>query len=175
MKIDVFEQWKWIPDYEGLYKLSNYGRVYSVRSNKIIKTSLSGSGYEQVHLSKDGVCKSFLIHRLVAKLFVNNLYNLPEVNHKDENKLNNRFDNLEWCDRKYNNNYGTARKRQRVTMAKRPIKQCTLDKQLIKIWVSAAQIQRETGFDKSLIRRVCSDEPQYEKYKTAYGYIFEYA
>lgn len=99
------ELWKWIPGYEGLYMVSTHGRVK--RNGKIRKQSTYKSGYMYVGLHKNGKGKNWKIHRLVALAFIPNPDNLPEVNHKDENKTNNHVSNLEWCDRTYNNNYGT--------------------------------------------------------------------
>ena len=114
------ETWKDIAGYEGLYNVSNKGNVYSVeRINSngrkcggiILKPICTTDGYLQVGLSKDGIVKRKLVHRLVLESFVPNSNGLPEVNHRDENKKNNCVENLEWCDARYNNNYGTARKR----------------------------------------------------------------
>lgn len=99
------EIWKDIEGYEGLYQISNIGRVWSVGKEIYKKAGLIGS-YLSVSLNKDGHLKNFLIHRLVAKAFIPNPLNLPQVNHIDEDKLNNRADNLEWCTAKYNCNYG---------------------------------------------------------------------
>lgn len=103
------ETWIDVKGYEGLYKVSNYGRVKSNR--KILKNRNHTSGYLQVNLSKRGHSENKYIHRLVAEAFIDNPNNFSEVNHKDENKLNNRVDNLEWCSRQYNNTYGTKIKR----------------------------------------------------------------
>ena len=100
------EIWKDIEGYEGLYQISNLGRVWSVRKEIYRKPTIV-SGYYGVSLTKDGQFDIFTIHRLVAKAFIPNPLNLPQVNHKDENKLNNRVDNLEWCTAKYNSNYGS--------------------------------------------------------------------
>lgn len=115
-------RWKDIDGYEGLYLVSDDGRIYSLpkmkRTNKgeyfqdgrILKPSKKGKcgiEYEQVKLCKDGVQKTFPVHRLVAIAFVENdnpeLYDV--VNHKDRNSLNNNCENLEWCDQSYNNGY----------------------------------------------------------------------
>ena len=110
------EVWKDVVGYEGLYKVSNKGNVYSVgrlnlRGRKIggqiLKPLPNTSGYPQVTLYKDGKRKQKSIHRLVLESFVENPNNLPEVNHKDENPSNNELSNLEWCDARYNNTYGT--------------------------------------------------------------------
>lgn len=110
------EKWKPIPGYDGLYEVSSYGRVRSLeryKSNngglqlikeKILKPHNTKKGYLTVQLCN----KIFTVHRLVAEAFIPNTDNLPMINHRDEDKTNNVADNLEWCDAKYNSNYGTA-------------------------------------------------------------------
>lgn len=118
------EIWRPVVGFEGLYEVSNFGAVRSVdriiqHTNKrfgpmtrklkgrLLKMIFDGRGlYYQVSLS-NGINKRYLVHRLVAEAFVENPLNLPEVNHKDENKTNNKASNLEWCDHKYNSNYGS--------------------------------------------------------------------
>ena len=114
----MMEEWRAVPGYEGLYEVSNKGNVKSLIKNKIIKCFINRCGYRLVGLSKNGIRKKITIHRLVAQVFIPNPDNLPEVNHLDEDKSNNSVDNLEWCDRKYNNNYGTANIRRRETLIK---------------------------------------------------------
>lgn len=103
--------WNDIPEYEGLYKVSNYGEVYSIHSNKLLKPTLDKDGYARVVLYKNRQRKTFGVHRLVAITYIPNPNNYPCMNHKDENKQNNAADNLEWCTIKYNNNYGTHTQR----------------------------------------------------------------
>ena len=116
----------WIPvvGYEGLYEVSSYGRVRSLdrydsrnhfRKGKLMNFIYEGE-YLKVDFSKNGINKRYVVHRLVAKAFIPNPDNLPQINHKDEDKTNNRVDNLEWCDAKYNINYGTRQERFRNTM-----------------------------------------------------------
>ena len=115
-----FEEWKDIPGYEGLYQVSNTGKIKGLprvtMQNQILKERILipgviNSGYLQITLHKNGEHKNFLVHRLVANAFIPNPKNLPEVNHKDEDKTNCNADNLEWCTRKYNINYGTHNQR----------------------------------------------------------------
>lgn len=103
------EIWKDVLGYEGLYEVSNLGRIKKKFKHKeiICKPSEDYRGYKQIVLTKDHKRKSFKVHRLVAQVFIPNPNNLPQINHKDENKLNNRIDNLEWCTQQFNNNYGT--------------------------------------------------------------------
>ena len=112
------EIWKDIKGYEGLYQISNLGQVKSLArpinnfnqccgKDKILKGGIK-RGYRQVILLKDKKRKYASVHRLVAEAFLPNPRNLPIINHKDENKLNNKVDNLEWCTVKYNTNYGNC-------------------------------------------------------------------
>lgn len=98
--------WKPIPGFNG-YFVNEYGEVYSEKSHKLLKPYISHSGYAQYGLMKDGAQRTCRASRLVAAAFIPNPNNYPQVNHKDENKLNNNVDNLEWCTAKYNSNYGT--------------------------------------------------------------------
>ena len=95
--------WKPIKEYELLYEISNTGKVRS--KIKELKQLLVGK-YYVVSLCKNGKSKQYYVHRLVAQHFLDNLDNLPQVNHKDENTYNNNVNNLEWCNGKYNCNYG---------------------------------------------------------------------
>ena len=99
------ENWKDVPGYEGLYQISNLGNVKSLYSNKILKPSIDKYGYTRFSATKDKIQKTLIIHRLVAKLFIPNPNNLPQVNHKDGNKKNNCKNNLEWCTDSDNKKY----------------------------------------------------------------------
>ena len=114
------EIWKDISGFEGVYEISSYGRVRSVKSGKILSTSKCGGcrGYLSVCLSKNGKRYGKLVHRLVAEAFIPAVEGLSEVNHKDEDKTNNRVENLEFCDHKYNMNYGTRNIRSKDTHIK---------------------------------------------------------
>ena len=100
----VEEIWKDIEGYEGKYQVSNMGRVKNIRRNYILTPSRTSWGYLQVTL--DNTTKHHRVHTLVANAFIPNPDNYTEINHKDENKQNNFADNLEWCTRRYNLNYG---------------------------------------------------------------------
>ena len=100
----MFEVFKDIKDYEGLYQVSNLGRVKSLQMGKerILKPSFDRYGYFHVTLCKNKKRKGFTVHRLVAQTFIQNPLNLPQINHIDGNKTNNNITNLEWCDLSYN-------------------------------------------------------------------------
>lgn len=104
MSLSIKEEWRDIKGYEGKYRISNLGDVYSFHSNRLLKPWDDGLGYERVDLSKNGVVETFQIHRLVAEHFIpnDNPNILIEVNHKDLNPSNNKVDNLEWCTHKDN-------------------------------------------------------------------------
>lgn len=108
------EIWRPVVGYEGLYEVSSYGRVRRV--NKGLLKLQNVKGYNQVCLYKCGIRKIIKVHRMVAIAFIPNPDNLPQVNHRDEVKSNNCVENLEWCDNKYNNNYGTKIERHKQTM-----------------------------------------------------------
>lgn len=121
------EIWRPIVGYEGLYEVSSYGRVRSLDrydskncfwKGRILKLNDNGRGYLRAHLCLNNKIKNFLVHRLVAQAFIPNPDNLPEVNHINEDKTNNRVDNLEFCNHKYNVNYGTRTDRMRDTKIK---------------------------------------------------------
>lgn len=105
------EEWKDIKGYEGLYQVSTLGRVrslprkYSPRE-RYLRPGIGTNGYLRVVLSKNGIVCDKDIHRLVAQAFIPNPDNMPFVNHKDEVKIHNQVENLEWCTPKYNVNYG---------------------------------------------------------------------
>ena len=166
------EVWKDVIGYEGIYQISSIGRVKNVINNTIKKPSINKYGYFQVMLWKNNKNKLKRIHRLVAEAFLNNpkpdIFNC--INHKDENKLNNSVENLEWCDRKYNNNYGGHN----LKIAKshsRPVIQYTLDGEFVKEWESATVASRELGFPQSAINWCCTKK---EKYNSCKGFLWKY-
>ena len=105
------EEWRDIIGYEGLYQVSNLGRIKSIYRNHIMKARLDKYGYYQIGLTKNKKQRFFKVHRLVAQAFIDNPQNYPQINHKDEVKTNNNVNNLEWCTNLYNMNYGTRRER----------------------------------------------------------------
>ena len=113
---EMNEEWRDIKDYKNLYQVSSLGRVKSLgndkkRKEKILKPFKNNKGYLQIFLCKENKRKGMLVHRLVCEAFLKNPYNLPDVNHRNEDKQDNRLENLEYCDKRYNNNYGTRNER----------------------------------------------------------------
>ena len=160
------EIWCPIKGFEGLYEVSDQGRVKSIGygDDRILKPQRIKTGYLLVGLRKNREQKWYLVHRLVAQAFIPNPDNLPQVNHKDENKDNNFVHNLEWCDRKYNCNYGT--RNQRIS---KPVLQFTKDGELVKDWKSTNDVERNLNCSHSSISECCLG-----KRKTAYGFIWKY-
>ena len=166
----IKEIWKPVVGYEGLYMVSNWGRVKSIKFGKeiILKQHINiKGGYYYVCLLKNGKHKNYYVHRLVAEAFIPNSYNLPQVNHRDENKLNNNVDNLEWCTNEYNHNYGTINERISQSQSK-PVLQYDLNGNLIKEWKSVNECGRN-GFNQGDICKCCNG-----KRKTAKGFIWVY-
>lgn len=141
----------------------------------------NSNGYLNVML--DG--KTYLVHRLVAEAFIPNPENLPQVNHKDENKENNRDINLEWCTASYNSNYGNhgknisesktgynhteeTKKKIKESKPKKSVVQLTLDLKLIKIWECTRDTNKE-GYDHTHVIKCCNG-----KSKTHKGFIWIY-
>lgn len=192
------EIWKDIPEYEGLYQVSNMGNVKSLNYNHIgkegiLKLSKSKKGYLYVILCKNGKRKNFQVHRLVAQTFLKNNNNFPCVNHKDENPSNNYVDNLEFCTYLYNNNYGTKRERlskakkgkfhteetkQKISEAtkgkphykeRKPILQYTLLGEFVRYWDSAKSASIELNINRGNIVSCCKG-----KRKSSGGYLWKY-
>ena len=154
-----------IKGYEGLYAVTSCGKVWSYINEKFLKPGVNSDGYLQVQLFKEGKFKNHYIHRLVAEAYIPNPDNLPQVNHKDENRTNNCLQNLEWCDAKYNINYGTC-----ITKIsnshKIPILQYDLDGNFIREWSSATDVGEEVRKGISQCLR--------GKSKSSYGYVWKY-
>ena len=174
------EQWKAIVGYEGLYEVSNIGNIRRLPS--VIRYKQNGTrnypgkdllqeriveGYLRVVLSKDGVKKRYMSHRIVAEAFIPNLDNKKFVNHINGNKSDNRVENLEWCTPKYNSNYGNARKKR-----SRKVIQYTADGEFVNEYFGTREAEKQTGIRHSAIVCCCQNRP---KYLTAGGYKWKYA
>lgn len=172
------EIWKDIPNYEGLYQISNHGRIKSLirkfcKQEQIVKCSLRKDGYIMVYLSKNGKKKYHSVHRIVATVFIPNPNMLPFVNHINENKADNRVENLEWCDAKYNTNYGTCIERRAKSQTNKhgaiSVIQYSLKGDMIAEYPSLMEASRMT---KVPARAICACCKNYQK--SAFGYVWKY-
>ena len=165
-----------ISGYEN-YVVDCNGNVFNTKTGRKMKQQKSADGYLTVSLCRRGVGKTFLVHRLVALAFLHNSGNLPEVNHKDENKENNSVDNLEWCTHDYNCRYGenAPTKQWRYMLGKytpsKAVCQMDLSGNVLAVYPSTIAAEEHTGVGRSNIQRVCN--PKYIN-KTAGGYRWRY-
>ena len=159
-----------IKGYEGKYVVSNNGSVYSLLSNNGKAVEISNSGYGRVSLWDHGKGKHYSIHRLVAEAFIPNPDSLPQVNHKDGNKLNNNVDNLEWCS--FSENMKHAYKNGLVNPKTKRVIQYSDNYTKIKEWDSIADASKELGINHANIITVCK---QNTNRKYAGGFIWRYA
>lgn len=158
------EIWKKISDFEN-YEVSNFGRIKNIKKGLILKSHINKSnGYEQITLHNKGYVKTFSVHRLVAEAFIANPKNYPQINHRNEIKTDNFYGNLEWCDAKYNANYGTKNDK-----FKKQTKQYTMTGFLVKTWNSLTEIQDKLGFRKSNLSSCCNGRLPH-----AYGFVWKY-
>lgn len=157
------EIWKDVVGYEGLYQVSNLGRIKSVEriivgkngvtipvKSKIKKPFDNGRGYLSVMLYKGNKGYPMYVHRIVCEAFIPNPNNLPCVNHKDENKQNNNINNLEWCTYSYNNSYNGLRERVVDTYKKnhknmKTVYQYSLEGDFISSFIGVREAERITG------------------------------
>lgn len=174
------EEWRAVPGYEGLYEVSNCGRVRSldgmvvtkrgVRKNKagvILRSVIGKKGYCVVGL---GTGNRWYVHRLVAVAFLPNPNNLPMVNHKDENRANNKVDNLEWCDNRYNLNYGSVKdKMRRHCSIRKPVLQIDKEGNVVNEFESLSDASKCVGVHYQNITFCCKHNS-----RTAGGYKWKY-
>lgn len=167
------EIWKDIKGYEGLYQVSNFGRVkriveyknrFKEHNERILKLNKDKDGYCLVHLCKNGIAKCKKVHRLVAEAFIENPKNYEMINHKNEIKNDNRIENLEWCNVTYNNNYKSA-----LTRKYKKVEMLNLEGIVLREYESILQASIENNLDKSHIVKCCKG-----KIKTTGGYKWRY-
>ena len=180
------EFWKDIIGYEGSYQISNLGNIKSIGRNikysngivvpyreKLLNGFVSTSGYKAIDLYKNNKRKKFYIHRLVAETFIDNPLNKPEINHINENKLDNRVENLEWCTSSENNLAGTVIERANETRkmkktAFKKVAMCDLNDNIIQIFDSIEIAVKETGINRKTIYNSCNNKFKSRKYKWKY-------
>ena len=179
------EEWRDLEGFEGLYQVSNYGRVKSFvrhlggKPFNYLKPKPDKDGYLQVSLAKNKKPHTKKIHRLVAQAFIPNPNNYPQVNHKDERKDNNNVDNLEWCTNSYNQRYGTCSERKKLHTDYEKIKASNFkpvlqmkDGIVIAEYPSATEATkkyRPNAINCANISGVCNG-----RHKIAYGYEWKY-
>lgn len=168
MSEQIKEEWRRLEGFVWGYEVSNLGRVKSLNYRKtgkpkIMKQSKVADGYLAVRLKKEGKPMLYRVHRLVAMVFIPNPYNHPQINHKDENKTNNRVENLEWCTAKYNINYGSL-----IQKISKVVYQYDKNLNLIHVWNSTMDAQRN-GFHNTNVSKCCAG-----KLKTYKGFIWSY-
>lgn len=177
--------WKDIAGYEGLYQAHPDGMIKSVKRTVthkngnvhiypevILKQRMDKYGYYRVVLSKNGVQKTYSTHRLIAMTFLDNPHNLPSINHRNEQKTDNRICNLEWCDVLYNNRYSKNWLKANEGVKKKcgkPVMQFTKDGELVNEYCSVGEASRQTGTNKGNIISCCKG-----KYGSAGDFIWKY-
>lgn len=161
------EVWKSVKGFEGLYEVSNLGNVRNSNTKRILKPGKDKGGYLIVSLSKDCKGHTRKVHRLVGECFVENLNNLDCINHINEDKFDNRAENLEWCTRQYNLAYGTRTERE-VAKKSQPVYQM-LNGKTVRRWSSTKEAQRN-GYNSGCISQCCNGIR-----KEHMGYEWQYA
>ena len=170
------EVWKDIKGYEKFYMVSSYGRVKSLsrtikhpysnnggyKKGKILKQQLNTNNYYRVYLCKYGVKKRFYVHRLVISSFLPNPLGKLEINHINENRKDNRLENLEWSTKKENMRHGTIRERISKKLSK-PVIQKTLDGVFLKRWNSVSETSRIGGYNLSSVSKCCREKSKSHK------------
>lgn len=175
------EIWKDIPNYEGIYQISNKGRVKSLtrtigtckRRDKIIIPKDNGTGYYKVNLYKNGKHKNHYIHKLVASVFISNENNKPCINHKDYNRKNNNVENLEWVSYKENNNYSHCAEHAALHNSLRVLV-VDLNNNPIKMFASIHQCGRHFNVDASHISSIIRNNYVFRKQYKLYSSYNEY-
>ena len=156
------EIWKDVLGFEGLYRVSNKGNIFSVErrdslgrkiGGRIIRPRYDKDGYLIINLYKDGKSKTKKVHRLVTEAFIPNPKKLPEVNHRDEIKANNELSNLEWCDTRYNSNYGTKNERIAQKLSKK-VKAVNVETGEVVEFNSTQEAGRK-GYDNTAVSKSC--------------------
>lgn len=159
--------WKDISGYKKLYRASNSGEVYSIRSKKLLKPGVGKNGYEIVVLCYKNKPITKYVHRIIAELFVPKIKNKKIINHLDENKCNNKSSNLQWATYRENMLYGNAIEKLSIIKSM-PIEQLTLDNKVIKVWRNPRKAAKK-GFNAWHIHSCCNGRA-----KTHSGFKWRY-
>lgn len=178
----VEEIWRPVVGFEGFYEVSSLGRVRNFKTGKILKQEfkhLQKGNYLRVQLSKHSTQKHYSVHRLVARAFPESCgewFEGCQINHKNEDKTDNRAENLEVCTAKYNTNYGTAKERMIQKMTNHPslsksVIQYTLNMEVVAIFPSIGEAARQTGVLKTNISACCKGK---YGFKSPGGFIWRY-
>ena len=158
--------WKIIKNFNN-YCVNKIGQIKNIKTNKILRLNTDKDGYKTVMLYNNKKFKRFKVHRLVAEAFIPNINNLPLINHKNEIKDDNRVENLEFCDYKYNSNYGNCIEKS-ASKRRKSVIQYSKDMKIIKIWESASKVEKELNIYATKITACCNG-----KRKSAGGYIWK--
>ena len=153
------EIWKPIKNFENRYRVSNFGRIYSVKRNTIMKPSML-NGYWRVTLHDGSKTNGYYVHRIVAEAFIPNPQNKPLVNHIDEDRANNLVSNLEWATFSENVNYGSRNAKVSEAFSKNGISRPVMCVETGIVYNSGKHAKRETGIDDGSINHACSDRCQ---------------
>ena len=145
VKIEGFEK----------YEVSNLGKVRNIKSGRMLKPHLNHNGYLKHHLYRHDKQKELFLHRILATAFIDNPGKKPQVNHIDENKLNNDLSNLEWCTERENAIHGTRTKRVAEKLSQKVI-QLDLNDNILNVFKSMRQAEREAGIDATSISACCN-------------------
>ena len=145
---------RFVKGFEGLYSVTDDGRVFSHRRNRELKPKIDRYGYKVVALSKDGHTTHTTVHRLVAIAFLEKPLGKNNVNHIDENKLNNNISNLEWVTVAENCNHGTRNERMSKSKCTRPV--CCIDSNgNVSTFLGVKDASRKTGLAHSVVKSLC--------------------
>ena len=158
------------PCTQGIYEVSTTGQIRRTKNGKILTPKIERNGYVRVHLSKNGIAESVSLHRIVAKAFVPNPKGYKTVNHINEDKSDNRVENLEWASMSYQNSYGKGAINR--NLAKQvPVLQFDMSGRLLRKWDSIKEVAETYGLNPSSIVAVCKKK---KRYKSTGGYKFAY-
>lgn len=161
-------EWKDIPGYEGLYRISKSGEALNAKTGCILHGNVNSHGYRVISLTKHGKKKDVKLHRLLALAFIENPNDFDCINHKDGDKLNNSLENLEWCSKGYNNFH--ARTVLNVSTDAKPVIQSTMDGKFVACWANIATAAKTIGVSAPCITDCCDGRA-----RQAAGYVWSFA